>query len=151
MQLTEFRVRRRTVFTGSMSVGLPGQQHSLNLFDIFASNPAIAGRWNQERKTAGPYNRVEIMPDLTDVFRFFVITSRYSESRVFSFLLMAAPYFRGCALSRLRFASGLHSQPLMIKSRQDFRREHDSPSSVAESPRDAIGFPTVTSTAPPRT
>jgi len=29
---------------------------------------------------------------------------------------MAAPYRLGCALSRLRFASGLHSQPLMLPS-----------------------------------
>src|SRR5437870_13045706 len=104
MQLAQFRVWRLVVFSRIDIVGASRQQQTLGLFDVFASNVAIGCRWNQQRQAPGPQNDVEIMPDLTDVFRFFVISSRYSDPGFFHFLdgcaFLEAARYRTCASPR---------------------------------------------------
>ena len=60
-----------------------GQKNSLRAVHILANDVTITGRWDEQRKTSRPQNRIQIMTYLADVLRFFLITSRNSDPGFF--------------------------------------------------------------------
>src|SRR5579862_2624742 len=75
IELAEFRMNGRPIMFRIDVRRAPRQKNALNPADIFANNVAIVCCRNHQGQTAGPQDRIQVMPDLADIFSFFVITS----------------------------------------------------------------------------
>ena len=56
-----------------------GKKNAVHPGDVFPDDFAIPGSGYHQRQAARPEDRIEVMPDLADVLRFYVIASRNSD------------------------------------------------------------------------